>query len=206
MQTILLTNTLTGKKETLSTIETGHVRMYACGVTVYDHCHIGHAMQAIYFDVMRSFLEYVGYRVTYVRNFTDVDDKIIKRAAERGMSPRELSEEIIASSDSDMKRLGLKPATYEPKVSDSIPEIISMVKTLIENGFAYETAQGDVYYRVRAKDDYGKLSNRKTDELRTGTRDIIDAGKEDDLDFALWKRDATPGASWPSPWGNGRPG
>lgn len=206
MQTILLTNTLTGKKEPLTTIEPGHVRMYACGVTVYDHCHIGHAMQAIYFDVMRSFLEYVGYRVTYVRNFTDVDDKIIKRAGERGISPRQLSEEIIASSDTDMKRLGLKAATHEPKVSESIPEIIAMVQTLIDRGFAYKTPEGDVYYRVRAKDDYGKLSNRKTDELRSGTRDIVDAGKEDDLDFALWKRDETAGASWPSPWGMGRPG
>lgn len=205
MQTIYVSNTLTKKKEILQPVEPGHIRMYACGVTVYDHCHIGHAMQAIYFDVIRNFLEFVGYKVTYVRNFTDVDDKIIDRARERGMSPLDLSQQMIESSDADMKALGIRRATHEPKVSETIPEIIGMIQDLIRRGFAYE-AGGDVYYRVKSKADYGKLSNRKVDELRSGNRDIVRGLKEDELDFALWKKDETPGAHWTSPWGEGRPG
>lgn len=208
MRQILMTNTLTGKKEPLKLLNAGsnHVGIYACGVTVYDDCHIGHAMQAIYFDIVRAYLRYCGYKVTYVRNYTDVDDKIINRAKERGMSPAKLAADMIAGSERDMKAIGVGPADFEPKVSENIPEIISMIKTLIDKGFAYPTASGDVYYRVRKKSDYGKLSNRKPDELRSGTRDIVAGEKEDDLDFALWKRDATPDASWKSPWGLGRPG
>lgn len=208
MRQILMTNTLTGKKEPLKLLNAGsnHVGIYACGVTVYDDCHIGHAMQAIYFDIVRAYLRYCGYKVTYVRNYTDVDDKIINRAKERGMSPAKLAADMIAGSERDMKAIGVGPADFEPKVSENIPEIISMIKTLIDKGFAYPTASGDVYYRVRKKSDYGKLSNRKPDELRSGTRDIVAGEKEDDLDFALWKRDATPDASWQSPWGLGRPG
>ncbi len=202
---IQVTNTLTGKKEPLKPLEPGHVRMYACGVTVYDHCHIGHAMQAIYFDVIRNYLEAAGYKVTYVRNYTDVDDKIINRAQEMGISPLKLSEDIINSSRKDMMALGIRAASHEPKVSDTIPEIIAMIAALVAKGFAY-AADGDVYYRVRAKKDYGKLSNRKPDELRAGTRDLVKGEKEDELDFALWKRDETEGASWDSPWGRGRPG
>src|SRR5690606_20214937 len=133
------------------THEPGHVKMYACGVTVYDYCHIGHAMQAVYFDVVRNYLEYAGYRVTYTRNYTDVDDKIINRAREAGKNPRDLANEIIASSERDMKALGVRPATFEPRVSESIPEIIAMIETLIANGAAYATPSGDVYYRVRSK-------------------------------------------------------
>ncbi len=203
---IQLSNTLTGKKEKLQTVEANHVRMYACGVTVYDDCHIGHAMQAVFFDVIRRYLEFAGYRVTYVRNYTDVDDKIIKRASERGISPAELVEQIIASTEADMHALGVRPATFEPRVSQTIPEIIAMIETLITKGFAYATSAGDVYYRVHKKSDYGKLSNRKLEELRVGTRDLVSGDKEDEMDFALWKEDATPGASWPSPWGLGRPG
>jgi cysteinyl-tRNA synthetase len=199
-------NTLTGKKEKFETLEPRHVKMYACGVTVYDDCHIGHAMQAIYFDVIRNYLEYVGYKVTYVRNYTDVDDKIIKRSAERMMTPKALVEEIIASSERDMKGLGVRPATHEPRVSESIPEIIEVIRDLERNGYAYSTSDGDVYYRIRSKVDYGKLSNRRLDELQAGTRDIVKGDKEDELDFALWKRDETEGASWESPWGRGRPG
>ncbi|MBC7658203.1 MAG: cysteine--tRNA ligase [Chitinophagaceae bacterium] len=206
MRDIQVYNTLTGKKEKLETLEPSHVKLYACGVTVYDDCHIGHAMQAIYFDVIRTYLEYVGYKVTYVRNYTDVDDKIIKRSQERGITPKALVDEIIASSERDMKGLGVKPATFEPRVSESIPEIIGVIQDLETNGFAYSTPEGDVYYRVRKKTDYGKLSNRKTEELQSGTRDLVKGDKEDELDFALWKKDNTEGASWDSPWGRGRPG
>ena len=206
MGDIRITNTLTGKKEVFKPLEENHVKMYACGVTVYDHCHIGHAMQAIYFDVIRNYLEFVGNKVTYVRNYTDVDDKIINKANELGMNPIELSESIIASSEEDMKSIGVKPATHEPKVSECIPEIIEMIEVLIDKGAAYATESGDVYYRVRKKNDYGKLSNRNPDDLRSGTRDLVIGDKEDALDFALWKKDETKGASWSSPWGMGRPG
>ncbi len=206
MREIQVYNTLSGKKEKFETLEPGHVKMYACGVTVYDDCHIGHAMQAIYFDVIRSYLEFVGYKVTYVRNYTDVDDKIIKRAGERNMTPKAMVDEIIASSERDMEGLGVRAATHEPRVSESIPEIIEVIQDLEKNGFAYSTKDGDVYYRVRKKTDYGKLSNRKTDELKSGTRDVVQGDKEDELDFALWKCDDAEGATWESPWGRGRPG
>lgn len=206
MQKITLKNTLSGKKEAFKPVEEGHVKIYACGVTTYDDCHIGHAMQAIVFDVMRNYLEYAGYKVTYVRNYTDVDDKIIKRAEERGMTPLELSSSMIQSTDDDMKALGVRPATHQPKVSEMIPEIIEMVEGLIKNEAAYATSEGDVYYRVRSKADYGKLSNRNPDDMRSGTRDIVQGEKEDPLDFALWKADTTEGVSWKSPWGMGRPG
>lgn len=205
---IVLTNTLSGRKEPLTLIDPAskHVGIYACGVTVYDDCHIGHAMQAIYFDVIRNYLEYCGYNVTYVRNYTDVDDKIINRAKERGMTPLALSSSMIAASERDMKAIGVRPATHEPKVSENIPQIVAMIEDIIKRGFAYATPSGDVYYRVRKKSDYGKLSNRKPDELMSGTRDIVASEKEDELDFALWKKDDTPAGSWPSPWSVGRPG
>jgi cysteinyl-tRNA synthetase len=203
---IQLYNTLSGKKEKFEPLDPSHVKLYACGVTVYDDCHIGHAMQAIYFDVIRSYLEYIGYKVTYVRNYTDVDDKIIKRSQDRGITPKALVDEIIASSERDMQGLGVRPATHEPRVSESIPEIIDIIKDLEKNGYAYSTSEGDVYYRVRKKTDYGKLSNRKTEELQSGTRDLVKGDKEDELDFALWKKDDVEGASWDSPWGRGRPG
>ncbi|MCX6119468.1 MAG: cysteine--tRNA ligase [Proteobacteria bacterium] len=208
MQKISITNTMTGKKEplVLNDPSSNHIGIYACGVTVYDDCHIGHAMQAIYFDVIRNFFEYVGYKVTYVRNYTDVDDKIIARAKERGISPLQLSASVIESSIRDMKAIGVRPATFEPKVSESISDIISMTQKIIENGMAYATASGDVYFRVRKKQDYGKLSNRKPDDMRSGTRDIVVGEKEYELDFALWKADSTADGSWPSPWGQGRPG
>lgn len=204
--TIKIYNTLSRKKETLKPVKPGHVGLYACGITVYDDCHIGHAMQAIFFDIFRRFLEFSGYEVTYVRNYTDVDDKIINKAKQLGISPKALSESIIKSSEEDMKALKVAPATVEPKVSDHMDEIIAMIESLIEKDAAYVTKEGDVYYRVRKKSDYGKLSGRKTDELRSGTRDITGGTKEDELDFALWKRDNTPDASWESPWSLGRPG
>ena len=203
---IKIYSTLSRKKQILSTIEAGHVRMYACGVTVYDDNHIGHAMQAIFFDVIRNYLEYAGYKVTYVRNYTDVDDKIINRANELGISPRDLAEGVIKSSIEDLSELGVKPATHEPKVSESIPEIIAMIQELIDKDSAYATESGDVYYRVRNNPDYGKLSNRKIDELKSGTRELQRGEKEEHIDFALWKQDDTEDASWESPWGKGRPG
>jgi cysteinyl-tRNA synthetase len=163
-------------------------------------------MQAIYFDVIRNYLKYCGYRVTYVRNYTDVDDKIIQRASERGISPLKLSADMIASSIEDMKALGVAPADMEPKVSEHIPEIIAMVQEIIAKGFAYATKDGDVYFRVRKKLDYGKLSNRKPDDMRSGSRAITSGDKEDELDFALWKADSSSEATWDSPWGRGRPG
>ncbi len=206
MRDLQVYNTLSGKKEKFETLEPSHVKIYACGVTVYDNCHIGHAMQVIYFDVIRTYLEYVGYKVTYVRNYTDVDDKIIKRSQERGITPKALVDEIIASSEKDMEGLGIRPATHEPRVSESIPQIIAMIQELEKNGYAYSTPEGDVYYRVLKKADYGKLSNRKTEDLKSGTRDVVKGDKEDELDFALWKNDDVEGASWNSPWGRGRPG
>ena len=208
MRPIQLTNTLTRRKEPLRLVDptSKKIGIYACGVTVYDDCHIGHAMQAIYFDIIRNYLKYCGYDVTYVRNFTDVDDKIINRAKERGISPAKLANDMIAGSHRDMAAIGVAPADFEPRVSDNIPEIIQMVESLISKNYAYATKDGDVYYRVRRKDDYGKLSNRKPDEMKSGSRDIVAGDKEDELDFALWKADNTPEASWPSPWGVGRPG
>ncbi len=205
---ILVTNTLTRRKEPLKSLDPGgkKIGMYACGVTVYDDCHIGHGMQAIFFDVIRRYLEFCGYQVTYVRNFTDVDDKIIDRAKQRGMSPAKLAQDMIDSSDRDMAAIGVKPADHQPRVSEMIPQIITMIQELIRNEAAYATKSGDVYYRVRRKSDYGKLSGRNPDELRTGTRELIQGDKEDPLDFALWKNDDEPDASWDSPWGLGRPG
>jgi cysteinyl-tRNA synthetase len=206
VQKLTLKNTLSGKKEVFTPVEPGQVKMYACGVTVYDDCHIGHAMQAIVFDVIRNYFEYMGYKVTYVRNYTDVDDKIIVRAKERGMSPLELSSAMIKSTDEDMAALGVREADHQPKVSEMIPEIIEMIEGIIKNDAAYPTDSGDVYYRVRSKEDYGKLSNRNPDDMRSGSRDIVQGEKEDPLDFALWKADITEGVSWKSPWGAGRPG
>lgn len=203
---IKIYSTLNKKKQPLNPIEAKHVGMYACGVTVYDDNHIGHAMQAIFFDVIRNYLEYAGYKVTYVRNYTDVDDKIINRANELGISPRKLADSVIESSIEDLTELGVKPASHEPKVSESIPEIIAMIEDLINKDAAYATASGDVYYRVRSNGEYGKLSKRKVDELISGTREVSRGEKEDELDFALWKQDDTEDASWQSPWGQGRPG
>ncbi len=203
---IKLYNSMLRQKQPLEPYLPNQVKIYACGVTTYDDSHIGHAMQAIFFDVLRRYLVFRGYQVTYVRNYTDVDDKIIERAAELSLDPRVLSARIIESCERDFKALGVHPADVEPKVSESIPEIIAMIATLITSQAAYATRSGDVYYRVRGKTDYGKLSRRKIDELLSGTRALVEGDKEDPLDFALWKNDSTLGASWPSPWGTGRPG
>ena len=203
---VYVTNTLTGKKEELVPVEEGKIKMYACGVTVYDHCHIGHALQAIFFDVIRRFLSYIGYDVTYVRNYTDIDDKIINKAKEQGISPLKLSSDMIISSDEDMAAIGCLSPSFTPKVSEVIPDIINMVQTLIDKGYAYDNGKGDVYYRVRKKSDYGKLSHQNLDQIRSNSRELQSSDKEDELDFALWKADSGPDSSWSSPWGMGRPG
>ena len=206
-QTVLqLTNTLSNSKEIFKPLEQGKIGIYACGVTVYDQCHLGHAMQAILFDTFVRYLRYRGFDVTYVRNYTDVDDKIIARACELGISPLELSREMIEHSKADMALIGVEPADYEPKVSDYIPEIQAYIQELIDNDYAYVTQNGEVYFRVLKKTDYGKLSNQRPKELLVGHRIDSEESKQDPLDFALWKKDTTEGASWDSPWAKGRPG
>ncbi|MCO4781094.1 MAG: cysteine--tRNA ligase [Candidatus Cloacimonetes bacterium] len=201
-----ISNTLSGKKELFKPLEDGKIGIYACGVTVYDKCHIGHAMQAILFDTIVRYLGLSGYDVTYVRNFTDVDDKIIARAEELGITPLELSSKMIQSSIDDLDALRVRPATHQPKVSDFISEIIAFIQDLMDKGFAYATEDGDVYYRVRKKSDYGKLSNQNLDALQCNVRVDGEDNKEDALDFALWKSEKKEGAYWSSPFGEGRPG
>jgi cysteinyl-tRNA synthetase len=198
-------NTMTQKKEELIPLHKGRIGMYACGVTVYDLCHIGHARSAVVFDVIYRYLQYKGYEVTYVRNFTDVDDKIIKRAQEEGVSTEEIAARYIKEFYVDMGTLGMLPPTVEPKATEHIPEMIALVQRLIEKGHAYEV-EGDVYYAVESFTDYGKLSKRSLDEMQAGARVEVDERKKNPLDFALWKA-AKPGEpSWDSPWGKGRPG
>ena len=202
---IQLYNTLTNKKEPLETLEPGKVKMYVCGPTVYNKAHIGHAMSAMVFDNIRRYLEYRGYEVQFAMNFTDVDDKIIKRANEMGVDPFKLAEGYIDDFQQDMKDLNIKPATYNPRATQEIDEIIKIVQGLVDKGFAYPL-DGDVYLRVRKDPGYGKLSGRNVDDMRSGFRKEVDDRKEDPLDFALWKS-AKPGEpSWDSPWGPGRPG
>lgn len=198
-------STLSRKIEPFETIEPGVVRMYVCGVTPYDNAHIGHAMSAIVFDSIRRYLEYLGYDVRHVVNFTDIDDKIIVRAQREGIAASELTERLIAEWHKEREALGVLKATVYPQATLEIPAIVTMIEGLIEKGHAYE-ADGDVYFRVRTFRDYGKLSGRNVDEMISGARIEIDERKEDPLDFALWKA-AKPGEpTWPSPWSDGRPG
>lgn len=199
-------NSITGKKEEFIPIDGKNVRMYACGVTVYDLSHIGHARQAIVYAMMADYLRYRGYNVKYVRNYTDVDDKIIKRANEKGKDALEFSKEQIAETEIDMANLHVTEADEKPKASEYIGKIIEFVQGLIEKGYAYPAPNGDVYYRVRKFNGYGKLSHRNVDELLNGVRKELEDGKEDPLDFALWKSAKTGEISWDSPWGKGRPG
>ena len=198
-------NTLTRRKEPFETIEPDKVRMYVCGPTVYDKAHVGHAMSAIVFDVVRRYLEYKGYDVLHVMNFTDVDDKIIKRSQETGDDPFAISQRYVDEFHRHIDELRVLPATIYPRVSDTIPEIVEMVQTLQESRHAYPT-DGDVYFRVRQDDDYGKLSRRKLDDVLAGTRVEVGESKEDPNDFALWKGQKPGEPAWPSPWGPGRPG
>ena len=199
-------NSMSGKKEDFKPIDGNNVKMYACGITVYDLSHIGHARQAIVYAMITDYLRYRGYNVKYVRNYTDVDDKIIRRANELGKDALEFSREQIEETEKDMADLHITEADEKTKASEYIEEIINFVKTLIEKGYAYPTKSGDVYYRVRKFVEYGKLSHRNVDDLINGVRIDVEEGKEDPLDFALWKS-AKPGEIyWKSPWGNGRPG
>jgi cysteinyl-tRNA synthetase len=198
-------NTLTRRKEPFETIEPGKVRMYVCGPTVYDKAHVGHAMSAIVFDMVRRYLHYKGYDVLHVMNFTDVDDKIIKRAQETGDDPFAISQRYVDEFHRHIDELRVLPATVYPRVSDTISEIVEMVQTLQESRYAYPT-DGDVYFRVRQDDDYGKLSRRKLDDVLAGTRVEVGESKEDPNDFALWKAQKPGEPAWPSPWGPGRPG
>jgi len=196
---------MSAKKEEFKTLVPGKVGMYVCGVTVYDYCHIGHARANIVFDIVYRYLQYSNYDVTYVRNYTDVDDKIIARANERGISSKELSEEFIKAFDEDMAALGLRKPTHEPKATEHITQIITLVEQLIEKGLAYESA-GDVYYSVDKFPAYLKLSKRNMEEMQAGARIAPGEQKRNPMDFALWKA-AKPGEpSWESPWGAGRPG
>lgn len=199
-------NSMTGKKEEFVPIDGNNVKMYACGVTVYDLSHIGHARQAIVYAMIADYLRFRGYNVKYVRNYTDVDDKIIKRANELGKNALEFSKEQIDETEKDMANLHITDADVKTKASEYINQIIEFVKKLIENGSAYVAPNGDVYYRVRRFNEYGKLSHRNVDDLLNGVRVELEESKEDPLDFALWKS-AKPGEIyWESPWGKGRPG
>ena len=199
-------NTMTRQKEELIPLVPGEYKIYACGPTVYNFIHIGNARPICVFDVLRRYLEFLGNKVTFVQNFTDVDDKIIKRANEEGITSAEVAEKYIAEYKKDAEGLGVKAATVHPKATENMEKIIEIVETLVEKGFAYPLSDGSVYFRVRKFDEYGKLSHQDVSDLESGARIEADTEKEDPLDFCLWKA-AKPGEpSWSSPWGEGRPG
>lgn len=201
-------NTMTRKKEEFVSIREGKVGIYVCGPTVYDYIHIGNARPMIVFDTLRRYLTYKGYEVNYVSNFTDVDDKIIKRANEEGVDASVISERYIAEAKKDMAALNVQEATTHPQATQEIPDMIALVETLIEKGYAYEV-NGTVYFRTRQFKEYGKLSHKNLDDLRSGNRELKvsgDSEKEDSLDFVLWKPKKEGEPAWESPWGEGRPG
>ena len=202
-------NTLTRRVEPFVPLEPGHVRMYVCGMTIYDLCHMGHARMMMAFDVVYRWLLALGYRVTYVRNITDIEDKIIKRALERGMTIRALTDEMIAAMRTDLGAIGAATPTHEPRATDYVPQMVSLIGTLESKGLAYRAADGDVNFAVRKFPGYGKLSGKSIDELRAGERVAVAEGKDDPLDFVLWKA-AKPNepadAQFASPYGPGRPG
>lgn len=198
-------NTLTRKKEEFVPIEKNKVRMYVCGPTVYNYIHIGNARPVIFFDTVRRYFEYRGYEVNYVQNFTDIDDKIIKRALEEGTSSTEISERYIAEFEADMLTLNVLPATYHPKATEEIDDMIKMITILIEKGHAYDR-NGTVYFRTRSFREYGKLSKKNIDDLEAGSRIAVNEEKDDPMDFVLWKPKKEGEPYWTSPWGDGRPG
>jgi cysteinyl-tRNA synthetase len=202
---IKLYNTLTGKKEEFVPIQPGRVNIYACGVTVYDYSHLGHARGAVVFDLIQRYFRRKGFEVKYVRNFTDVDDKIINRAKEEGITAAEVAHKYIEAYQEDMKRLGVGRADIEPKATEHIKEMIEVIKGLIEKGHAY-VVDRDVYFRVASFKDYGKLAKRNLEDLKAGARVEVDERKADPLDFALWKASKPGEPAWDSPWGPGRPG
>jgi cysteinyl-tRNA synthetase len=207
--TLRILNTLTRALEPFSPLETGHVRMYVCGMTVYDLCHLGHARSMVAFDVVQRWLKASGFRVTYVRNVTDIDDKIIKRALENGETIRALTDRMVEALHQDADALGIERPTLEPRAMDYVPQMLSMINTLQNKGLAYQASNGDVNFAVRKFPGYGQLSGKSLDKLQAGERVAVDDGKQDPLDFVLWKS-AKPtepdDAKWPSAYGVGRPG
>ena len=199
-------NTLTRRKEVFEPINPQNVRMYVCGMTVYDYCHLGHARVMVVFDMVARWLRALGYPLTYVRNITDIDDKIIARAAERGISIGELTEFFIEAMNQDAAALGVIPPDVEPKATAHVAQMIAMIERIITNGKAYAAANGDVYYAVREFAPYGQLSGKSLDDLRAGERVEVDSFKRDPLDFVLWKAAKAGEPAWESPWGQGRPG
>ena len=207
--TLRIHNTLTRATERFTPIEPGHVRLYVCGITIYDLCHMGHARFMLAFDVAQRWLQTIGYRVTYVRNITDIDDKIIRRALERGISIRALTEENIEALQQDADALGLERPTHQPRATEYVPQMLEMIATLEDKGLGYRSSNGDVNFAVRRFPGYGKLSGKSIDQLRAGERVAVLDGKEDPLDFVMWKsaKESEPDdAKWPSPYGPGRPG
>ena len=207
--TLRIHNTLTRALETFTPLEPNHVRMYVCGITVYDLCHVGHARMMIAFDLIYRWLRTLGYGVTYVRNITDIDDKIIRRALERQMPIRALTDEMVAEMHTDLGRLGVLRPTHEPRATEFVPQMLSMIGALEAKGLAYRSANGDVNYAVRKFPNYGKLSGKSIDELRSGERVAVEGGKADPLDFVLWKAakaDEPADAKYESGFGSGRPG
>ncbi|GHU88780.1 hypothetical protein AGMMS49941_13000 [Deferribacterales bacterium] len=198
-------NTLTGKREPFTPQRAGEVSMYVCGVTVYDLCHIGHARSAVAFDLVRRSLEWLGMKVTFVKNFTDIDDKIIKRANETGRDWRDITTEFIAKHDEDMSSLGVLPPTHTPCATEYMDDIIELCKLLVDKGLAYES-NGDVYYSVANFAEYGKLSHRNLEDMQAGARIDVNEQKENPLDFAVWKSAKAGEPYWESPFGKGRPG
>jgi len=201
-----LYNTLTRRKAPFAPLRSGEARMYVCGMTVYDYCHLGHARVMVVFDMVRRWLRASGYRVTYVRNITDIDDKIIRRAAENGEPIEALSGRFIAAMDADAAALGVEKPDHEPRATKYVPEMLEMIARLEKNGFAYQAADGDVNLSVRRFPTYGKLSGKSLDELRAGERVEVGAAKDDPLDPVLWKHSREGEPAWPSRWGAGRPG
>jgi cysteinyl-tRNA synthetase len=202
-------NSLSRKLEAFQPIEPGHVRMYVCGMTIYDLCHVGHARMMMAFDVVQRWLKVSGYRVTYVRNITDIDDKIIRRALERGVTLRALTDEMTAAMHEDIGALGIEPPTVEPRATEYVPQMLSLIERLQDKGLAYQAENGDVNYAVRKFPGYGKLSGKSLDDLRAGERVAVAQDKADPLDFVLWKSakpDEPAEARWDSPFGQGRPG
>ncbi len=200
-----LYNTLTRTKESFTPLVEGEVRMYVCGPTVYDLSHLGHARKEVVFDVMVRYLRFRGFRVHYIRNITDVDDKIIVRAQEAGVSWEQIAREFEQAFHDDMEVLGVMKPDHEPRATETIPEMLEIIQELLDKGFAY-VSEGSVYFSVEAMADYGKLTHRKTEEMMAGARVEVDESKRNPLDFALWKGTKPGEPSWPSPWGEGRPG
>ena len=198
-------NTLSGKKEVFEPVRENIVGMYVCGVTVYDYCHVGHARSGVVFDTIFRYLKHCGYDVTYVRNFTDIDDKIINRSKAQNIPWQELTEKFIQAFYEDMGRLHIQSPTEEPKATDHIQEMLDMISSLIERGKAYES-EGDVFYSVSSFDGYGQLSGKNIEDLQAGARVDVNEKKRDALDFVLWKKSKLGEPNWDSPWGAGRPG